>query len=467
MTGYSDSYSDLLNFSLGVSSYLRDSDGQYETYDYYSSTTATSSTPGGVANYLEQSNLRLGELGTAIPQELTQYVTRTNSGGITLYPVASLTHYRNTNGTGGQTTSFAYTWVSGGFGIQSVTTTYPTVTTGQNGSGTAATETAYFDALGNPTWFKDPGGYLQYQAFDVATGAIDETITDVDSTRTSDFSGLPSGWSTPSGGGLHLKSTATVDALGRPTLITDPNGNLTYIVYNDPNHETRYYRGWNSSTGLPTGPTEVDRDDLTHGYSETLTMSATPAISGGVPTGTESVSNVQSLSRTYWDAGGDITNIDDYFNLSGLTYSTSTSLGTLGTNFYRTVLGYNNRDILDRIVSPQGTIDRTVYDGQGRPISEWIGTDDTPTSGTWSPSNTAGTNLVQVRAYEYDGGGVGDGNLTKETDSPGGGAADRVTQYYYDWRDREVAVKEGVQTTEIHGGPTGPSSTSITTISTT
>ncbi len=36
--------------------------------------------------------------------------------------------------------------------------------------------------------------------------------------------------------------------------------------------------------------------------------------------------------------------------------------------------------------------------------------------------------MVQVSAYQYDGGGVGDSNLTQVTAHPGGSAADRVTR---------------------------------------
>src|SRR5581483_4439069 len=46
------------------------------------------------------------------------------------------------------------------------------------------------------------------------------------------------------------------------------------------------------------------------------------------------------------------------------------------------------------------------------------------------------------------GGGIGDGNLTRTTQIPGGSASDRVTQYFYDWRNRLVATKGGVQGTE-------------------
>jgi RHS repeat-associated protein len=77
------------------------------------------------------------------------------------------------------------------------------------------------------------------------------------------------------------------------------------------------------------------------------------------------------------------------------------------------------------------------------------GTNDTPASGQWSPTNnTSPSNMVQITGDVYDGGGVGDGNLTQETDYPGGSAANRVTNYYFDWRDRQVASKQGVQTTE-------------------
>ena len=82
-------------------------------------------------------------------------------------------------------------------------------------------------------------------------------------------------------------------------------------------------------------------------------------------------------------------------------------------------------------------------------VSTWVGTDDTPASGAWSPTNnTAPANMVETASYVYDNGGVGDGNLTQETQYPGGGASPKVTDYWYDWRDRLVAEKDGVQSVE-------------------
>jgi hypothetical protein len=92
------------------------------------------------------------------------------------------------------------------------------------------------------------------------------------------------------------------------------------------------YPGWNSSTNTPTGPTQVTREDRTNNYTETFTMTATPHLTGGVPDGTEAVSNLQTLSRSLMNAAGQVTTTDDYFNLSGITYSTTPTLGTLNTN---------------------------------------------------------------------------------------------------------------------------------------
>jgi hypothetical protein len=49
-----------------------------------------------------------------------------------------------------------------------------------------------------------------------------------------------------------------------------------------------------------------------------------------------------------------------------------------------------------------------VYNSQGEEISAWVGTNDTPQSGEWSPSNNTGTaNMVEVKSYQYDNGGGG------------------------------------------------------------
>lgn len=118
---------------------------------------------------------------------------------------------------------------------------------------------------------------------------------------------------------------------------------------------------------------------------------------------------------------------------------------------HRTEVSYNDQGRVRRVKNPNGTVTRVQYDGLGREVGTWVGTDDTPASGFWSPANTAGTDLVPVGESQYDGGGVGDGNLTKVTQHPTGATSatyDRVTQTWYDWRNRPVAPKSGVQTGE-------------------
>jgi RHS repeat-associated protein len=361
---------------------------------------------------------------------------------------ASSTVYRNADGTGSITTSNAYTWVTGTRQLESITTTNPTVTTSQNGSNTASSDVVVLNNFQQPIWIKDAAGYITYRAYDQATKALVKLITDVDTMQTSTFSNLPSGWSTPSGGGMHLTTSYEVDSLGRATKVTYPNGRLDYAVYKDASHEVRRYLAWDATTNVPLLPIQVSRQDWTNGYTENITLSATPAVTGGKPTGTESLTSLESLSRAYTNTAGQVISQDAYFNLTGLTYSTSTTLGTENTHFYRTVLDYDQRGRQNKVQLPTGTVYRTYFDGLGRQASQWVGLDDTPTSGLWSPTNTTGTDLVKVSENEYDGGGVGDSNLTKVTQIPGGSAANRVTQNFFDWRNRVVATKSGVETSE-------------------
>jgi len=374
-----------------------------------------------------------------------------------VYPVATTTVYRNSDGTGAETTQYAYTWFPGTARMQSKTVSKPVVSAAQNGPGAADTETTVHDIYGRPIWQQDGNGFLTYTAYDQGTGAVTKKIVDVDTTRTSDFQNLPAGWVTPPGGGRHLVTTYEVDGLGRTTVETDPNGNITYTVYNDPEHEIRTYVGWQAGINLPTEPTQVQREDRGHSpsYTETLTMSAVPHVdAAGRPDGTEAITDIQSLARNFTSPGGQVIEMDQYFSLAGQAYDTVPHLGTAGVNYYATAYDYDDQGRLTGTILPTGTIQHTVYDGLGRVISTWIGTNDTPGNGEdeWTPEgNTAPANMVEVSAMVYDNGSVGDGNLTQKTDFPGGAAAPRVTQNFYDWRDRLVASKQGVQDNENDG----------------
>ena len=151
----------------------------------------------------------------------------------------------------------------------------------------------------------------------------------------------------------------------------------------------------------------VSRTNVAGSYSESLTYAYTPVSGVTTPTGTDAISssNIQSLSRQLTSAGGQMVESDAYFNLTGVTYSASSfHLGTANTNYYATTYGYDHDGNQNKVTDPNGTITRTVYDGQRRAVSTWVGTNDTPTTGYWSPTNNAGANIVMVSSNIYDDG---------------------------------------------------------------
>ena len=162
------------------------------------------------------------------------------------------------------------------------------------------------------------------------TGGIVKQIDDVDT----DAGGAPtvpsgSGWSNTSG--LNLTTTMIVDSLGRATKVHDPNGNDTYTVYLDTAHERRVYPGF--SAGATTGPIQVEREYRPTGtgqtlYVESMTVAVSPSLNGSsLPSGLEtfSASDIRSLSRSLTNNAGQVVERDEFFSMSGLTYSQSSA----------------------------------------------------------------------------------------------------------------------------------------------
>ncbi len=437
--GYNDTFADLMDQnSVGDDYWLSTTAGLVEITDY-----DTSVSPHYIAaNKVHQGWIYPAETN-AITLHTTQYTSHqadATYGGGTIYPVSSTTAYRNTDGTGAEQTSYAYTWYNlnsrATNALQSETTTLPLVSAGQNGPGTSATQVSNFDPFGRTTSTTDADGYVNNYTFDGATGAMTQQAIDVN--------------------GLNLVTNYVVDALGRTTKETDPSdantpANVTYTVYNDVAHEVLTYPGWQSATNTPTGPTEVTRDDRNSSpsYTETFTMTAPPTVLNGQPTGQETIGRIQSMERTFTSPGGQVIETDDYYGLGSTSYATTPTIP--GASDYVTLYGYDARGRQNRVQSPAAgqyntsTIQRTVYDGLGRTVSEWVGTNDTPASGPWSPTNnTAPSNMVETVSNVYDNGGSGDGNLTQVTQYPNDGSANRVKQFYSDWRDRQVIEKDGV-----------------------
>jgi YD repeat-containing protein len=393
---YDESKPDLINMQTnGTSQYLNASAGVVTWYTFSPATTATTTVAGAVAGYLSNVSLSIGLAGSKAKQLDKSYFLRTNNV-INTYPVAKETTYRNTDGTGATTTSYSYLWSPTALQPDAIKVTYPVVPRSQYGPGVATTSTTYLDQQGRVTWQRDselPQGFISYTSYDPVTGTVVKTIQDVDTTKTADFVNLPNTWVTPSGGGLHLISSVNVDPLGRPVRMVTPSKQVSYITYDDINDEVRTYAGW-ITQGSPTTdtrsvilPTTVIRTDFAHLYSESLQMTATPTLVNGQPTGTEPISQVISLTRSHMNTAGQEQYVDQYNSISALTYTNLASLGTKDVHFARTEYGYDTRGRLSRVVSPSGTVSRTVYDALGRPVTSWLGTNDIPSSGFWSPTN--------------------------------------------------------------------------------
>jgi RHS repeat-associated protein len=446
LTGHDEAAMDLFNVVSGNGQHIADAVGLTELTEYGMATTATTTVPGDVLGYVKYRRQRVGETTAPVTVELVQYVAHTDAGGVTIYKVANVTRYRNANGTGAQVTSYAYTWHGTTNAVASRTTTNPVVTTAQNGSNVATRSVEVYDVFGRTTWSKDAEGFLHYTQYDPGTGAAVKTITDVQSTRTADFAGLPAGWVTPAGGGAHLVSQSRVDLLGRTTKATDAVGNVTFTIYKDPQFEIRTYPGWNATTSKPTAPTQIVREDRVRNYRERLSMAAIPTLTGTEPNGLEGVSSLATLSRELLDNGGRVVSRDVYHTLPA--YSQNSPLGTLNAHYYRSEFFYDKRGRQARIKDAAGTITRLEYDTQDRLISRWSGTNDSVASGFWSPSNNgAPSNIVQLEALVYDGGLAGDGNLTSRQ-AFASATVSYTTRHRYDGRNRHLVTRnpDGVAT---------------------
>ena len=369
-----EAYADLLHSVSGNYQYLNGSSGLINLTDYYASTGN-----GGVAGYYEDSQVEQGETGTPILQRKTAYTSHSN-GSVSIHPVSSDTVYRNADGSGGQSTDYQYnTWFSGTNQPQVVLVTSPVVTTSENGPGASFGSLYTYDQYANLISSEDEAtGSTTTTSYDIASGAVTQRVVDAGA------------------GHLNLTTTYGNDPLGRATTITDPNGNVTYVVYNEASNqngvrnEVRTYPGWHqigtSGTYTTTGPVTITREFLTDAGTadvaedyDTITI-APPVESTSTPGGNEDFTSIESLTRQLYNTVGQIYETDVYYS-PGLIYDVGPPQlgGKVATNnsatgnYTATIYGYDSDGRLTRIVDPTGTIHRTLYDVLGRPTSQWTG----------------------------------------------------------------------------------------------
>jgi RHS repeat-associated protein len=224
---------------------LNASTGLINVNQYYSSTTATSTTPGGVLGYLQQSGVKQGSGGSTVWQSSVDYIAQTLNG-ITVYYTNSSTSY-GTAGGDPRTTTYAYPFFASGVlptgsgpVVSSMTTLMPPVTSADHGSNdalsvssltqssgvaTATTSAAHGYATGDWVFIQGatPSGY---------DGWFE--ITAVPSSTTFTYA-VPSGLASTASGTITAQTTAAStesdDTLGRVVWTKDASGSIGYTAY--------------------------------------------------------------------------------------------------------------------------------------------------------------------------------------------------------------------------------------------
>jgi hypothetical protein len=436
----------------------------------YANDQATLHTNAGVIRVFEYdtNGLQTGELikqgrtGTAYYVAATDYYGGSNQNRLHLVTAQHSYPQAETSRTAASriTTQYSYTFWDGTDTVKKRTATLPTMSSGENGSATASMTEEYFDSRARLRWTKDAAGYVDYFSYHPEHGHLAYSVRDVDPTS------LPSSadsnstkWVTSSdgsassnkptrGGGLATALAVVTqqeyDSQGRLFLRCEEQGGTIharhYTVY-ETNRQLQF-PFWDTTTNKPTLPIEVTAFDDSGEVQEQYAVDPErTAQSGGVPTGlsegTTQSHYVRWARQVRDDVTGEVVATHQYHDIPSSGY------GTKDTNYTETSYGHDAQGRRDRVVAPGGTITRTVFDSLGRLASQWIGTDDVPTSGSWSPSNNSGANMTKVSEYEYDlGNSGGNGNRTKEIRyvSDAVEANARVTRFRYDWRDRQVFV---------------------------
>jgi len=439
---------------------LNSSVGLIRVYEYYPA--QSSSITGEAPSRLRYEKVKQGNTGTEIKVREWQYTTRT-AGGKTVYPVWKRIEYRSDSGGGSDpaTTTFAQTWFTNTVQMDQQTTTWPTVTMAQHGSNTAESRVERFDEYGRVIWLKDERGFLTRLKYDDASGGLIQRIDDVNVSLISDSPPVPSGWTTPTGGGLHLISDYTVDNLGRPTQELGPQHQISlsgvatnvrraqWTIYKCAS-EIRSGSGYfNVGTSAYTliEPITLTKLDGSMRPTDIIVTKRDPVVSGPL-TATEDLATQSRWVR--WSKSVFVNNQRlpnaqrRYFSIP------TTGEGTATDNYNLTVYGFDSVSRPLRTRTPGGTITRLVYHTPGWVKERWVGTDDTGATEANPGGSGAPNNMVKVEAYVYDAGAAAkNGNLTQMTRWENASTT-RVTNYGYDFRNRRTSLTGEVNTKDLY-----------------
>ncbi|WP_428307945.1 RHS repeat domain-containing protein [Lacipirellula sp.] len=444
--------------SENVLSVSATTDGLIQVTEYGSATTASESTAGDVKGHPKQQKLRKGNSGLEVTLREITYYKHLDLNGRDTYPLAEETVHQSEDGLHPSTTSYEYEWhadVSNPLlstsQIRQRKTLMPVVTATQQGAATVDSSVQVFDRHGLEVWQRGARGFIRFKKYDQARGVVLQSIEDVDVSLMSDVPSTDGqAWSTPAGWGKHYVTDYAYDVQGRLIQTLGPLHNAidaegdeielrraSWMFYKS-DHETWSAQGYqkaSDSSVVLVNPVSITRRSTDGMATEAIVAKydSAPSLLDPDTDDFDVQTDWVRWSRQFYNAQGQLEKSQVYHAIP------ASGAGTVGTNYDETLYAYDDLGRQARVQAPDGTISRTVFDLLGRSVEAWVGTDDTPTVGAWSPDNTAGANLAKVTSTEFDAGGVGNGLVTQKThyvDADSGN--DRITTFDHDWRGRQV-----------------------------
>lgn len=474
----------------------RDSDGfvtavslpdNITAYDHY---TAVFTRSTSVGRYFLTSRVSSGELFGFVSQIThgttgtsgTQYFDGTLTypadaslqkmtvGAITIpraLPSASRSYTQpiSTGSTGAVDTSLAFTFHSGAAAlmIKRQTITNPTVTTGNNGSGSATSTKVYFRADGTTAFQESADSIFSYTEY--SGGQLIRVIADAKTNGS-----FPSGDDpntdfgiTETGDGLDETTTWSYDYQGRVDIQTlfagaaSPRYLKSYYGRLADQRQVRLaYADYTAATPKFYGPVSYTVANLADRAVSQATVAltsneSTTALTGHVNESSDDIisamtlGSVVRLATTVFDPSGtQAQEARQYFLVP-------TSIpGTAGTNFDATTFAYSDAGKRWRTEAADGTVSRSKVDLIGRAKSQWVGTNDNDSQ--FPGGDSSGTsNMVKVSEVEYDAGAAGAGPswITKRTLFVQDSATDKRETLYAHDGDGRVGLQTNPQAPHI------------------
>ncbi len=328
-----------------------------------------------------------------------------------------------------------------------LTTTFPAVSTANNGSNSALSGNRYFRKDGTAAFTESTGGRFDYTQF--TNGQLTKRIDDVKTNGT-----FPSGddpntdWGiTESGNGSDRITQHAYDAQGRLDITTLPDGRVTKTYYSRLKSQEAVTIGFpRRTTGGSTthfGPASYSVTNQAgratfQGLIAITSAGLTDALSlwidetDGDPITALDKGTLARMSTSVYNKPG--TRADEtrtYFSLP------ASGAGTEGTHYDAIRYGFDTMGRRYRVKDETATITRTVFDDLGRPTETWVGTNDQDEGGA--------DNIVKTAVMEYDGNADGgNGYLTRrkiDQDGDWGTTGDQgTTDLSYDLRGRPVVA---------------------------